>query len=307
MAIPKFDEFMPLIITFLGDGEIHSLKEIVTYCIDAVELDEEDLTAVLSSGDSIVRNRIGWAKTYLKKAGLIESPKRAHFCLSEAGKVAFKCGADCVTLDYLKQFDSFRTFYNQNSQIDSNETCSMLSDKPEPESPFEKIETALKVINDELIEDLMKEIMDISWDAFERLVVKLLLAMGYGKLEENKDSVTKKTGDGGIDGIVRADKFGFDSIYVQAKQWRENVHTPEIQKFIGALAVTSGATKGIFITTSDFSKHAVEMVAKNITPQIILVNGKHLVRLMIEYNLGVSVVTTYQIKRIDYDFFNEDL
>jgi restriction system protein len=151
--------------------------------------------------------------------------------------------------------------------------------------------------------------MKISPYDFEKLVVKLLIAMGYGKMEENKDAVTPKSGDGGIDGIVSADKFGFDSIYIQAKQWKNDslVNRPEIQKFIGALATTQGATKGIFITTSDFTKGAVEIISKHTQNKIVLVNGKQLAKLMIEYDLGVSTVATYKVKRIDSDFFNEDI
>ena len=176
------------------------------------------------------------------------------------------------------------------------------------ESPQEQIESALRAINDELAEDLMSEVMKISPYEFERLVVKLLIKMGYGTMEENKDAVTQKSGDEGIDGVVSADKFGFDSIYIQAKQWREDivVGRPEIQKFLGAL-VGQGATKGIFITTSKFSKEAVNYAAKQLHNKIVLVDGKQLAKLMIDYDLGVSTVATYMVKRIDSDFFAEDV
>ncbi|MBO7395071.1 MAG: restriction endonuclease, partial [Ruminococcus sp.] len=209
-------------------------------------------------------------------------------------------------LEYLKQFDSFIEFCGQSSHEKSNDSLTIAS---ENDSPQERIESALKELNDELIDELMNEIMKISPYDFERLVVKLLISMGYGTMEGNKDAVTPKSGDAGIDGIVRADKFGFDSIYIQAKQWKQDilVSRPEIQKFIGALATTQGATKGIFITTSDFTKSAVEVITKQTQNKIILVNGKQLAKLMIEYNLGVSTVATYQVKRIDSDFFNEDI
>ena len=220
-------------------------------------------------------------------------------------KKAFKQGSECVTLEYLNQFESFKDFQGHSLNGDENEQ--QISSNSE--SPQERIESALKELNDELVEDLMLEIMKISPYDFERLVVKLLIAMGYGKLEENKDAVTPKSGDEGIDGIVSADKFGFDCIYIQAKQWKKDnlVSRPEIQKFIGALATTQGATKGIFITTSDFTKGAVEIVSKQTQNKIVLVNGKQLAKLMIEYNLGVSTLATYCVKRIDSDFFNEDI
>ena len=305
MAVPKFYELMPSIINCLGDGKIHTLKELTLYCADVFKLSDEDKAEVISSGQNRLHNRVGWAKTYMMKAGLIESPQRANFKLTELGEKAFKQGSECVTLEYLNQFEAFKDF--QGHTLHGGESEQQISSNSE--SPQERIASALKELDDELTEDLMSEIMKISPYDFERLVVKLLIAMGYGKLEENKDAVTPKSGDEGIDGIVSADKFGFDCIYIQAKQWKKDnlVSRPEIQKFIGALATTQGATKGIFITTSDFTKGAVEIVSKQTQNKIVLVNGKQLAKLMIEYNLGVSTLATYCVKRIDSDFFNEDI
>jgi restriction system protein len=175
-------------------------------------------------------------------------------------------------------------------------------------SPQERIESALNELNEELAGDLMTEIMKMTPYEFERLVVKLLIKMGYGKPEENKDAVTAKSGDEGIDGIVSSDKFGFDSIYIQAKQWKNDstVGRPEIQKFLGALA-GQGATKGIFITTAKFSKEAEAFAAKQLHSKIVLVDGERLTKLMIEFDLGVSTVHAYLVKRIDSDFFSDDV
>ena len=163
-------------------------------------------------------------------------------------------------------------------------------------------------MNASLADDLMAEVMRISPYDFERLVVRLLIKMGYGPLKLNAEAVTKESGDEGIDGIVTADKFGFDSVYIQAKQWKPDatVSRPEIQKYLGAL-VGQGATKGLFITTSKFTKGAIEYANKQFTTKIVLVDGEQLANLMIEYNLGVSTVETYEVKRVDYDFFNEDV
>lgn len=305
MAVPKYDEFMPSIIRCLGDGKVHSLKQLTEYCADEFQLSETDRAETLSSGQSKLHNRVGWAKSYLKKAGLIKSTKRAHFCLTEEGAKAFQAGANCVTLEYLSKYESFNEFQGRTAGVHKNiaET-----EQIKTESPQEQIESALRALNDELAEDLMSEVMKISPYEFERLVVKLLIKMGYGTMEENKDAVTQKSGDEGIDGVVSADKFGFDSIYIQAKQWREDivVGRPEIQKFLGAL-VGQGATKGIFITTSKFSKEAVNYAAKQLHNKIVLVDGKQLAKLMIDYDLGVSTVATYMVKRIDSDFFAEDV
>lgn len=303
MSIPKFDRFMPEIIRCLGDEKIHSLKEIYEYCAKAFNLTETEQSEKTPSGQITYIERIGWAKVYMKKAGLINSPERAHFCLSETGKIAFEQGADCVTLEYLKKFKSFNDFKRRNN-IDMLDTNGI----SEVRSPHKQIEEALNELNNALADDIMTEIMKISPYEFERLVVKLLIAMGYGTMEENKDAVTSKSGDEGIDGIVSADKFGFDSIYIQAKQWKPDsvIGRPEIQKFLGALA-GQGATKGIFITTAQFSKEAINFTSKQLQSKIVLVNGKQLAKLMIDYNLGVSTVATYKVKRIDSDFFNEDV
>ena len=305
MAVPKYSEFMPSIIRCLGDGETYTLRQVVDYCAAELQLSDEDKAETLASGQNTLLNRVSWAKTYLKKAGLIESPKRASFCLTDAGRKALKQGADCVTLQYLEQFESFAAFHGKASagSADGSDVTAI-----QTQSPQEQIESALNELNEELASDLMTEIMKISPFEFERLVVKLLIKMGYGKPSENKDAVTPKSGDEGIDGVVSADKFGFDSIYIQAKQWKSDstVSRPEIQKFLGALA-GQGASKGIFITTAKFSKEAEAYAAKQLHTKIVLVDGIQLAKLMIEYDLGVSTAATYQVKRIDSDFFSDDV
>ena len=306
MSVPKYNEFFPSIIRCLGDGKTHSLKELVEYCAVDFDLSDADRAETISSGQNRLHNRVGWAKSYLKKAGLISSPKRARFCLSEEGIKALQKGAERVDLEYLSQFDSYKEFQGTKRKNDpgtSNDTPILPS-----ESPQEQMDSALNELNNELSNDLMSEIMKISPFEFERLVVKLLIKMGYGTMEENKNAVTSKTSDEGIDGIVSADKFGFDSIYIQAKQWKPDsvVSRPEIQKFLGALA-GQGASKGIFITTAQYSKEAINFASKQLHCKIVLVDGKQLTKLMIDHDLGVSTIATYTIKRIDSDFFSEDV
>ncbi len=295
---------MPSIIRCLGDGEIHTLKELVTYCASDMKLTDEDKEETIASGQNMLLNRVSWAKTYLKKAGLIQSPKRACFTLTDEGRKAYDKGADCVNLKYLSQFDAFVAFKGKSATEDKQDDTPVI----ETQSPQEQIESALNELNEELAGDLMTEIMKMTPYEFERLVVKLLIKMGYGKPEENKDAVTAKSGDEGIDGIVSSDKFGFDSIYIQAKQWKNDstVGRPEIQKFLGALA-GQGATKGIFITTAKFSKEAEAFAAKQLHSKIVLVDGERLTKLMIEFDLGVSTVHAYLVKRIDSDFFSDDV
>ena len=306
MAVPKYNELMPYVIQALGDGNIHTIKELEAFCVDALQLSVEDRQELLPSGrQTALINRLNWAKTYLQKAGLVVTPKRGNHQLTDLGKKAFADGPEKVTLNYLKQFDSYNEFMaikKEDGKIVS------AVEEVETQSPQDMLDEAISQMNASLADDLMTEIMKISSYEFERLVVRLLLKMGYGTLQLNKEAVTQKTNDEGIDGIVTADKFGFDSVYIQAKQWKKDstVSRPEVQKFLGAL-VSKGASKGLFITTSTFTKGAIDC-AKEVKPQkVVLVDGEQLAKLMIEYGLGVSTVETYEVKRVDYDFFNEDV
>lgn len=306
VAVPKYNELMPYVIQALGDGNIHTIKELEAFCVDALQLSVEDRQELLPSGrQTALINRLNWAKTYLQKAGLVVTPKRGNHQLTDLGKKAFADGPEKVTLNYLKQFDSYNEFVaikKEDGKIVS------AVEEVETKSPQDMLDEAISQMNASLADDLMTEIMKISSYEFERLVVRLLLKMGYGTLQLNKEAVTQKTNDEGIDGIVTADKFGFDSVYIQAKQWKKDstVSRPEVQKFLGAL-VSKGASKGLFITTSTFTKGAIDC-AKEVKPQkVVLVDGEQLAKLMIEYNLGVSTVETYEVKRVDYDFFNEDV
>ena len=281
MPVPKYYQFFPSILDCLADGKEHNLKEVAEYCANKFNLSDEDKREALPSGQPTYLNRVGWAITYLKKAGLIDRTSRSVYVITDLGEEAVKNGSSNVDLEYLRRFDSFNEFSNpKNTQSD----------------------------NCVDINSLMSELLKMSPYDFENLIVRLLIKMGYGTLKQNEMAVTPKSGDEGIDGIVSADKFGFDSIYIQAKKWRSDstVGRPEIQKFLGALA-GQGATKGIFITTAHFSKEAIAFAEKQLHQKIVLVDGNQLTELMIEYNLGVSVVETYVVKRVDYDFFNDEL
>ena len=306
MALPKYNEFFPAFIACLGDGNVHSLQEIREHCARTFNLTEEDLQQRLKSGQQLLSNRIGWTRTYLAKAGLIETPERAMFRLTDAGKKAYADGVDKITLEYLQQYSSFQEFKyasRKNSELQNFEESAAAEEK----SPQELIEYAIDQLNITLADTLMGEVMKLDPFDFEQLVIKLLVRMGYGSSNLSLNTATKRSGDEGIDGIVTADRFGFDVIYTQAKQWQTDsmVGRPEIQKFLGALA-GQGATKGIFITTARFSNEAKLFVEKQLGTKIVLVDGKDLMELMIEFNLGVSVTDTYEVKRVDYDFFTED-
>lgn len=284
----------------MEDENIHNIKELRDFCCKYYNLTEQDLKLTIpSKKQSLFYNRVFWAKTYLVKAGLIESVSRAQYCLTDRGKEAITNGVENITLSYLKKYESFRTFIGIDNKNKGNDP---LKEEKLPDNPKEIIESSVKQINQSLSDNLMQEILKMEWYDFEKLVVLLLKKMGYGE-----PTTTKKTGDGGIDGLVKADKFGFDTIYVQAKLWKpeSTVSRPEIQKFLGALA-GQGASKGLFITTAKFSDEAIQFAQRHLQQKIVLVDGNTLTNLMIEYNLGVSIEITYEVKRMDYDFFNED-
>ena len=302
MAVPKYNEFFSPILTILSDGKQHSTREIRTFCIAHFSLTEDDVQQTTSGGkQNLLNDRIGWAKTYLKRAGLIECPSRSQYLITDEGNKAVRYGTQNVTVEYLKQYESFRKFWNPACY--TNASVSLKELENTEKSPKEIIESSVNQINESLADTLMQEVLKMEWYDFEKLVVVLLQKMGYGE-----PTTTQKSGDDGIDGLVKADRFGFDTIYVQAKQWKENsiVGKPDIQRFLGAL-VEKGATKGLFITTTKFSSKAIEFAQRHLQQKIILVDGAELTSLMIEYNLGVSVETTYEVKRMDYDFFNEYL
>lgn len=300
----KFYEFFSPIMTCLSDGKCHTSKEIREFCFRKLNILEEEKQQLLPSGIPILNDRVSWALTYLKKAVLTESPKRGIYQITDRGKKSVKKGTEHITLEHLRQFKEFNDFYDTNKCKEKSEN---ITDTANDESPNEQIEKAISKLNSSLADELMIEITRISPYDFERLVVQLLIKMGYGSSNLNDNAVTKMSGDEGIDGIVTADRFGFDTIYVQAKQWNKekSIGRPEIQKFLGALA-GQGAAKGLFITTANFSKEAKDFASKNLQSKIVLVNGEELCNLMIEYDLGVSTIEVYKVKRIDTDYFNDE-
>ena len=300
MAVPKYYECFPVILTFLGDGQKHTSGEIRSYCSDFFNLSEEDRNTTIPSGRNLFLNNFGWAKTYLKKAGLIDIPARGICMITELGKQVLEKGADCLTLEYVHQLQEKKS---DVLPVPVQETLTI----PDAQSPMEAIDYAMAQLKSELADDLLAEISKMDDYDFEKLVVDLLVKIGYGKPEQNSDAVTRKSGDEGIDGIVKADRLGFDAVYIQAKKWKESsyIGRPEVQKFLGALA-GQGATKGLFITTGQFTSGAADFVKKQLNHKIVLIDGKQLAELMIEYGLGVTTVDTLKIQRVDTDYFSAD-
>jgi Restriction endonuclease len=308
MAIPSFDEMYIPTLKCLVDENEHTTREINDFIADDMQISDEDRLELLPSGkEEIFRSRASWTRTYLKRAGLIRSPRRAIFVITDFGKKMLLESPEKIGLSLFNESEMFRSFYYSNkSNTGKNNIVPTSTEVIADHTPQDDLEEALQKINSDLADDLMGEIINISPELFEKLVVKLLEKMGYGRSVKNAGKVVGKIGDEGIDGIVREDKLGFDLIYIQAKKWDVNstIGRPEIQKFVGALA-GQGAIKGLFITTAKFSREAVYYAKKQHTTKIVLVDGQLLTKLMIEHNLGVSIENTYEIKRIDSDFFTD--
>ena len=296
MSIPDYQTIMLPLLKHLADKKERSSQETFEALSDVFGLSEQEKNEPLPSGNQpIFMNRIGWAKTYLKKTGFIESPKRGYYKITERGLSELKKNPKKIDNKYLSQFPGFADFVktrviktvNKGNEVDS--------------TPDENIEANYQQIRNALANDILDNVKRCSPYFFEKLVVDLLLKMGYGGFRQDSGEITRKSADGGIDGIIREDKLGLDTIYIQAKRWDGTIGSPEIQKFAGALQ-GQRARKGVFITTSKFTKEAIDF-ASMIENKIILIDGDTLSNLMIDYDIGVSIVDTYLIKRIDSDYF----
>ncbi|MFI3189106.1 MAG: restriction endonuclease [Methylococcales bacterium] len=287
------------LLEYLADGKIPSSRETLDVLSKHFQMTDEEFAQLLPSGQqSIFVNRIGWAKSYLKKSELLESPARGLYKITARGLEAVESNQK-INLKYLKQFKEYDDKNSSNGTvklIDENKTSSTLT-------PYEYIEIGYQRIREELEDELLSKIKNLSPAFFERLVVELLVAMGYGGSRKDAGQTIGRSGDGGIDGVIKEDRLGLDVIYIQAKRWEGVVGRPEIQKFAGALQ-GQRAKKGVFITTSSFSKESIEYISL-IESRIVLIDGKKLTSLMVDFDLGVSKIASYDVKRIDSDYFEE--
>ena len=303
MAVPKFFEFFEAFLKAVSDGELHSAKDVRNNIAKSMKLTEEDLAEMLPSGTQrTFDNRVAWARTYLDKAGLIETPMRGKYHITKEGIRALTSN-EKIDIAYLEKSEEFKNFHNVTTQ---NTSIEIQDEKNE--TPLEILESAHKQYLSALASQLMDEVMKLTPVEFERLVVKLLLKMGYGSGIEGAGMVTQASNDGGIDGIIKEDQLGFSHIYIQAKQWalEQTVGKPEIQKFVGALQGQQ-AQKGLFITTARFSSGAIQYANNLLGVKVVLVDGSALAKLMIKHSVGVSLEQTYEVKKIDSDFFAEEL
>lgn len=304
MAVPDYQSIMLPLLEFVADGKAYPLRDLVEGLSRSFSLTEEDRREMLPSGmQAAFDNRVGWARTYLKKAGLLESPKRAMVQITPLGLEVLKRQPKRIDVSFLKQFPAFVEFQSAKKEATEENGAVELDVSQTPEEVLGK---AYRALREALASELLARVRRMDWKEFEELVVRLLVRMGYGGSFADAATALKRSGDEGIDGIIKEDKLGLDVIFVQAKRWKADntVGRPDVQKFVGALA-GQGAKKGIFITASSFSKDALEYKPLNET-KVVLVDGDRLAQLMIDHDLGVAVQESYVVKRIDHDYFGED-
>ncbi len=304
MAIPDYQTIMLPLLKIAEDKQEYSIREAIDLIANLFKLNEQERKEVLPSGQQyIIDNRVGWARTYLKKAGLVESTKRSYFKITDLGLEILKKNPAKINIKFLEQFPQFIEFRKKRDDVDEVEEHQELKNDTS-KTPQEMLEYGYQKIKKDLAQEVIDIVKSCSPRFFEKLVVELLLKMGYGGSLKDAGKAIGQSGDGGIDGIIKEDKLGLDVIYIQAKRWEAVVGRPEIHKFVGAL-VGQRAKKGVFITTSGFTKEAQEY-AKTIEQKVILIDEDSLAQLMIENNIGVSSVNSYEIKKIDSDYFVEE-
>ena len=301
MAIPDFQTLMLPLLKALADKQEHSMKDVTTTLSGQFNLSEDERNIASEvSGQPVMYNRTAWAKTYLKRAGLIEQTRRGFFRVSESGEKVLKSAPPAINIKFLRQFAEFKESQKQPEALQKDQSLPEI----QTETPDELIDSGAKAIRAALSDEILQRIKGCSPAFFERLVVELLVKMGYGGSRQDAGRAIGRSGDEGIDGVIHEDRLGLDVIYLQAKRWESVVGRPEIQKFVGALQ-GQRAKKGVFITTSDFTKEAAEYV-RHIDNKVVLINGTLLANLMIDHNVGVSLAAVYEIKKIDSDYFLEE-
>jgi restriction system protein len=290
---------LPL-LRLLGDGKEHRLRDVVSALEQQFGLTKEERKALLPSArQPIFHNRVGWARTYLKHAGLLEAPRRGWMRITEQGLEVLKQTPERIDVHFLMQFEEFRIFRSPPRPPSPSGAADI-----EGETPEELLANAYGEHKRSVLSELLELVKKASPEFFERLVVQLLVKMGYGGSYQEAVQAVGRSGDEGVDGVIKEDRLGLDVIYLQAKRWEGPVGRPELQKFAGALQGLR-ARKGVFITTSSFTKDAIDY-ADRLDIKIVLIDGQRLAELMFEYGVGVAIASTYAVKKVDHDFFLEE-
>jgi len=302
MPIPDFQTLMRPLLQLASDGREHSIKEVVSELASEFMLSEQERHELLPSGaQPIFTNRVAWSKAHLKMATLLDATKRGYFQITELGKKILAENPERIDLKVLRAVPGYLDA-REGKKLDDSRLP--LLNAEESLTPEEQIESAFAALRANLGREILEKLLKSSPSFFENTVVELVVAMGYGGSRKDAGQAIGQSGDEGIDGIIKEDRLGLDTIYLQAKRWIQTVGRPEIQKFAGALQGFR-AKKGIFITTSDFSREAIDY-ASRIDSKIVLIDGEMLWNLMIDFEIGVTKTATYEIKRVDNDYFDEE-
>ncbi len=299
MAVPDFQSLMLPLLKITSDGQEHSNSEVIEALASEFRLTADDRKEMLPSGRQLrFDNRVMWARAHLKMAGLLEITGRGRFRITERGSGVLKEELSKIDVRFLMQFPDYAISRNANTKAEgpTEET---------KQTPDEILEASYQNLRSDLAERLIDRMMNCSPRFFEKLVVDLLVGMGYGGSIKDAGQAVGQSGDGGIDGIIKEDKLGLDFVYIQAKRWEGTVGRPAVQAFAGSL-MGQNARKGVFITTSQFSKEAKDYVRIIPQPKIVLIDGEQLAQLLIDHGIGVTEVATYIVKKVDLDYFNEE-
>jgi restriction system protein len=300
MAIPDFQTLMLPVLTLAGDGAEHSVSEFRQRIAEDLKLTPDELAEKLKNGTGLFANRLAWAFMYLRRAQLLNPAGRGVYRITDRGVALLRRNSPTITVKTLHEYPEIVDMYPKGRS--ASVPVALPTKRQELTlTPEEQLENSYQVLRDALVDEVLEVVKNSSPSGFEQIVVDLLVAMGYGGSLEEPGEVVGKSGDGGIDGTIKQDKLGLDIVYVQAKRWQDNVGSPEVMKFCGGLTAHH-AGKGVLITTSHFSKDALEFVTK-IPQKIVLIGGRQLAELMIQHNVGVAPTRSYTLKRIDQDYF----
>jgi restriction system protein len=306
MAIPDYQTVMLPLLRFVSQNEQTTLRQAIDFLAAELKLTAEERSAVLPSGVATVfASRVGWAKTYLKQAGLLDQPQRGAIRLTDRGRALLAERPSGVNNRALERYPEFAEFKARSRKAADGDERSETLPAAIAAPPAETIETAAQALQQALARDVLEALMSVSPARFEQIVLDLLVTMGYGGNRAEAVEALGRGGDGGVDGLINEDRLGLSAIYIQAKRWQATVGEPVVRDFLGAL-VGRGAVKGVLLTTAEFSAAARAFAGKNLQHKIVLVDGVRLAELMIEHGLGVTTLQTYAVRRIDSDFFVED-
>lgn len=302
MAIPDFQSLMRPLLQTLADGNDHLMRDVAAALADQFHLTDAERAERLPSGQqTVLSNRVAWAKAHLKNAGLLENPSRGFVRLSALGRQILDQGPQLINCKFLKQYPSYREFIGK---ADGDEVIDGTSELQKVRTPLEQLDASYRTLRKATAEDLLARLKTCTPSFFEHVVVKLLLAMGYGGVA-GEGTATGKPGDGGIDGIIKEDKLGLDVVCIQAKRWEGTVGRQTVQQFVGSMDYIR-ARKGVIMTTSGFSREALEFVDRIEGKKVVLIDGDQLAELMIDHGVGVATTKVYELKEVSNDFFDED-